>query len=72
MIRGLAVVPIPAQIHPRRVHRLDQGKLLGAPPALQFLLACNGSLNELLILEPHKAITVVTRREAIAFLPLMF
>ncbi len=69
IIRGLAVVPIPTRIHPRRVHRLDQGKLFGASPALQFLLARHGILNELEILEPHQAITVVTRREAIAFLP---
>src|SRR3954447_21178557 len=69
VISRFAVVPIATQIHPPRVHRFDQRNLLCASPALQFLLPRNRFLDVLKTLGAHKAIAVVARREAIAFLP---
>jgi hypothetical protein len=58
-VRGFRVVPVAAQVHPRRIRSLDQRDLLFASPSLQLLFACDGVSDLSMGLEPDEPIAVV-------------
>jgi hypothetical protein len=70
-IGGLRIVPIFAQINPRRVHFLDQGNLFLSSPALQLLLTSNSRSYILIAFKPYEPVAVVLRRETFMLFPLM-
>jgi hypothetical protein len=68
-VSGFRVVPVPAQVHPRRIRLLDQRNLLFASPSLQLLFACDGVSDLSMDLEPDEPIAVVALGEAVTLFP---
>src|SRR5579863_2574225 len=68
-IGRLTVVPVATEIGPCRIRCFDESDFSGAPPALQFFLPSDGSLDVLMALEPDEAIAVVSRCEAFMLFP---
>ncbi len=56
IIGRLTVVPIPAEIGPRRICRFDECDFSGSSPSLQFLLPSDGSLHILMALKPDQRV----------------
>jgi hypothetical protein len=51
------------QVFPRGVVQFDQSDFLFAPPGLDFLLACNGSVNVAEVFDVNQAEDLVPRSE---------
>ncbi len=68
-VGGFQVVPVSAQVDPRRICLFDQGDLFVAAPSLELLFAGDGLGDFLIALEPDESIAVVLLCEAVVFPP---
>jgi hypothetical protein len=68
---ALCFEPGGAEVFPRRVGLLDQGDLLCAKPAFEFLFSLDCAFRAHETLKPNKAVTVVRSREALVDFLLM-